>query len=203
MTNSTSSLSQLLYSAVRFPNCHLITSPWECDICFSNNETTTGYVIATGYHDKEKLDTYVVVMWHSRNGLSFAITPETGHVKHIEGKNFVEYKDLPEEMRNFVANSRKLCRKSILGKDYRKILPRQVITVIDPATMIEFGVVVDEVHHQIDCYDDCHETLIVGRECDLDEPVAVVVNYNLSPEQLTYFEQHHTRIYECEPHHIS
>lgn len=203
MTTPTASLSSLLHSAIRFPNCNPVTSPWECDIVFNDSEAIAGYVIATGYHDREKMDAYVVVMWHNGDGLSFATTPETGHVKHIEVSDFVKYEELPEEVRDFVASSRKLCRKSILGKDYRKILPRQVITVINPATMVEFGVVVDEVHHQIDRYDDCHETLIIGRECDLDEPVAVAVNYELSPEQLVYFERHHVSVYECEPHHIS
>lgn len=198
MTNSTASLSSLL----RFPNIRIFSTPIECEVVV-NDDHYSGFTIATGSYDCQTNDEdYFVVMWHNENGLVFAKTDSNRYLKRIED-GFVSFDELPEELREKIAHSRKLCRRSSLGRDYRTILPRSIVTVVNPATMEEFDLVIDSVVHQINEFDDCHETVLIGRECDMDEKIVVTINYVLTDSRRQYYIKRDYRIIDCEPHHIS
>ena len=198
MTDSNVSLRTLL----TFPNVRIFSTPIECEIVH-NEEHYKGFTIATGSYDCQTNDKdYFVVMWHDADGLVFAKTNSNRYLKRIDS-GIVHFQELPEELREHVAQSRKLCRRSIIGHDYRTILPRQVVTVINPMTMEEFGLVVDGVVHQINEFDDCHETILIGRECDLGEKMVITINFILDDKQRERYIKRRYTLIDCEPHHIS
>ena len=202
MTMPTSApASNSLRTLLTFPNCRIFSTPIECEIVH-NDEHYKGFTIATGSYDCQTNDEdYFIVMWHDAEGLVFAKTNSNRYLKHID--NIILFKQLPENLREHVAKSRKLCRRALLGHDYRRLLPREVVTVIDPEEMTEFGLVIDSVVHQIDDYDDCHETLLIGRECDMDEKMVITINFVLDDKQRERYIKRGYRIIDCEPHHIS
>jgi len=193
------SLRQLL----SFPNLRIFSKAEKCEVVY-NDEHYNAHTVATGSYDAndDHAEDYFIVVWHGEDGLVVAKTQERRYLKRIKS-GLLHFKELPEELQEKIASSRKLCRRSELGHDYRTILPRQVITVIDPTTMQEFGLSVTAVTHKIDEYDDCHETVILGTECDCGEKIAVCINFNLDYEQSTELVHRGYRVIDCEPHHIS
>jgi hypothetical protein len=127
---------------------------------------------------------------------------ERRYLKHIEA-GLLHFKELPSELQEKISSSRNLCRRSELGHDYRTVLPRQVITVIDPTSMTEFGMVVDTALHEIDPYDDCHTAVFLGRECDCNAKIAVIIYFVLDDKQREELIRKGYTFVFCEPHHIS
>ena len=199
MTNSPVSLRELL----SFPNSRVFAKAEKCEVIY-NNEHYDAHVVATGSYDAndDHAQDYFIVVWHDSDGLVCAKTTERRYLKHIEA-GLLHFKELPEELQEKISSSRKLCRRSELGRDYRTVLPRQVITVVDPASMTEFGMVVDTALHEIDPYDDCHTAVFLGRECDCNEKIAVVVYFVLDDKQEEELVRKGYKFVFCEPHHIS
>ena len=203
MSDARPSSVPTLRELLSFPNIRIFSKAEECEVVF-NDERHNAYVVATGSYDAydDHAEDYFVVIWHGEDGLVCAKTKERRYCKHIES-GLLHFKELPEELQKKITSSRRICRRSELGRDYRTVLPRQVITVIDPSTMQEFGLSVTAVSHEIDPYDDCHESLIFGTECDCGEKIVLDIHYNLSFERSVELAGKGYKVITCEPHHIS